>query len=90
MHGDPAQMIDVKSTIEDGIFLLSVSNGGAPISPEKIDKLFSPFWRNESNKQTGGLGLGLFIASQITSAHNGTLTVRSDESKTVFTFQATL
>ena len=90
VHGDPAQMIDVKSTIEDGIFLLSVSNGGAPISPEKIDKLFSPFWRNESNKQTGGLGLGLFIASQITAAHNGTLTVRSDESKTVFTFQATL
>ena len=90
VHGDPAQMIDVKSTIEDGIFSLSVSNGGEPITPEKIDKLFKPFWQNESNKKTGGLGLGLFIASQITSAHNGTLKVSSNESKTVFTFQATL
>ncbi|WJG08874.1 GAF domain-containing sensor histidine kinase [Aliiglaciecola sp. LCG003] len=90
VHGDPQQIVEVKSTIEHGIFSLSVSNGGAPISPETIDKLFQPFWRNESNKQTGGLGLGLFIASQITAAHNGTLTVNSDESRTVFTFQATL
>lgn len=90
VHGDPVQIIDVKSTIESGVFLLSVSNGGAPISPETIDKLFQPFWQNESNKQTGGLGLGLFIASQITLAHNGTLTVSSNESRTDFTFQATL
>lgn len=90
VHGDPLQIIDVKSTIEHGIFSLSVTNGGAPISLEKIDKLFHPFWRNESDKQTGGLGLGLFIASQITSAHNGTLTVCSNESRTIFTFQATL
>lgn len=90
VHGDPLQIIDIKSTIEQGIFSLSVSNGGAQISPETIDKLFQPFWRNESKKQTGGLGLGLFIASQITLAHNGTLTVSSNESRTDFTFQATL
>ncbi|MBU2879267.1 MULTISPECIES: GAF domain-containing sensor histidine kinase [Aliiglaciecola] len=90
VHGDPTQIIEVKSIIENGIFSLSVSNGGAPINPETIDKLFQPFWRNESNKQTGGLGLGLFIASQITSAHNGTLAVSSNKSRTVFTFQATL
>lgn len=90
VHGDPQQAIDVKSTIENGTLSLSVSNGGLPIPPEVIDKLFQPFWRNESNKQTGGLGLGLFIASQITFAHNGSLKVSSTEGRTIFTFQAKL
>ncbi|ABG42085.1 GAF sensor signal transduction histidine kinase [Paraglaciecola sp. T6c] len=90
VHGDPQQAIEVTSQIESGLFSLSVSNGGEPIKPEVIDKLFQPFWRNESNKQTGGLGLGLFIASQITSAHDGTLSVCSDDSRTTFTFQATI
>ncbi|MDP5029407.1 MAG: GAF domain-containing sensor histidine kinase [Paraglaciecola sp.] len=90
VHGDPAQIIEVTSTIIEGVFSLSVSNGGSPISPETVDKLFQPFWRNESNKKTGGLGLGLFIASQITLSHNGSLTVSSNESRTVFTFQASL
>ena len=90
VHGDPQQAIEVNASIENGVFALSVTNGGEPIRPEVVDKLFQPFWRNESNKQTGGLGLGLFIASQITSAHDGSLTVSSDENRTIFTFQATL
>lgn len=90
VHGDPLQIVDVKSTIEHGIFSLSVSNGGEPINPQTKDKLFQPFWQNESDKKTGGLGLGLFISSQIASAHNGQLTVSSNESQTVFTFKATL
>lgn len=90
VHGDPQQAIEVNASIENGVFVLSVTNGGEPIRPEMVDKLFQPFWRNESNKQTGGLGLGLFIASQITSAHDGTLAVCSNDSRTIFTFQATL
>ena len=90
VHGDPQQAIEVNASIENGVFALNVTNGGEPIRPEVVDKLFQPFWRNESNKQTGGLGLGLFIASQITSAHDGSLTVSSDENRTIFTFQATL
>ena len=90
VHGDPQQAIEVNASIENGVFALSATNGGDPIRPEVVDKLFQPFWRNESNKQTGGLGLGLFIASQITSAHDGTLAVCSNDSRTIFTFQAAL
>ncbi|QHJ13085.1 Bacteriophytochrome [Paraglaciecola mesophila] len=90
VHGDPQQAIEVNASIENSVFALSVSNGGEQIKPEVIDKLFQPFWRNENNKQSGGLGLGLFIASQITSAHEGSLTVSSNENRTIFTFQATL
>ncbi|ALM92821.1 MULTISPECIES: GAF domain-containing sensor histidine kinase [Alteromonas] len=90
VHGDAAQPIKVMANIEEETLTLSVSNGGTPISADVIDKLFHPFWRNENNKQTGGLGLGLFIASQIAEAHKGSLMVHSDENETVFSFKAAL
>lgn len=33
-----------------------------------------------------GLGLGLYIASEIAHAHGGTISVTSDEAETRFTF----
>jgi signal transduction histidine kinase len=90
VHGDAAQPIKVMANIEEETLTLSVSNGGTPISADVIDKLFHPFWRNENNKKTGGLGLGLFIASQIAEAHKGSLMVHSDENETVFSFKAAL
>ena len=67
-------------------FTLSVANGGAPIPPEKIAKLFLPFSRGEMSPNAEGLGLGLYIASEIASAHGGSLTVSSDATETKFTF----
>jgi signal transduction histidine kinase len=90
VHGDSAQPIKVIASIEQETLTVSVSNGGTPISADVIDKLFHPFWRNENNKKTGGLGLGLFIASQIAEAHKGSLMVHSDENETVFSFKAVL
>ena len=90
VHGDAAQPIKVMANIEEETLTLSVSNGGTPISADVIDKLFHPFWRNENNKKTGGLGLGLFIASQIAEAHKGSLMVHSDENETVFSFKTAL
>ncbi len=39
--------------------------------------LFEPFTRSQAGQRGEGLGLGLYIASQITSAHNGALSVES-------------
>jgi signal transduction histidine kinase len=47
--------------------------------------LFEPFSRSEAGHRKEGLGLGLYIAAQIATAHNGTLSVTSDaESGTHF------
>jgi signal transduction histidine kinase len=47
--------------------------------------LFQPFTRSEAGQRGEGLGLGLYIASQITAAHNGALIVTSTlESGTCF------
>ncbi len=65
---------------------ISVRNSGTPI-PETIRAhLFEPFVRELEQTSQEGLGLGLFICSEIARAHGGKLEVKSDEDETVFTF----
>ena len=61
------------------------SNGGSPIPPAALDKLFQPFFRGHDRVRQG-LGLGLHIASEIAQAHAGTLIARSDQLATTFVF----
>lgn len=87
-HGDPAQPISVSATCENGQLLLAVSNHGTPIAPATIERLFHPFWRgNDAVPGAAGLGLGLYIASQIARSHNGELSVVSTDAATVFSFR---
>ena len=71
---------------EDGIFELWVANAGEPIPEPAMDKLFEPFFRVDVRDSEQGLGLGLYIASQIAQAHGGWLTVTSNSDETRFTF----
>ncbi|KFL31138.1 histidine kinase [Devosia riboflavina] len=85
-HGAQDQPIVVEAAITDGRLLLSVANGGRPIPAEALDRLFQPFQRGEGEKRFHGLGLGLYIASQIAAAHGGAIEVSSDARETRFTF----
>jgi signal transduction histidine kinase len=87
VHGDVTRPIRVNGNIVDSSVVICVSNHGDAISPDAISRLFQPFWRQQNHRDTGGLGLGLFIASQIASAHNGTLTVKSDDLITEFSLK---
>jgi len=64
-------------TVDAGALAISVSNDGAPIAPQDLEKVFEPYWRPASSQPGGGLGLGLYICSQIVKAHGGTLSVGS-------------
>ena len=81
--GDTA--VSVSAANRDGQFVLSVANGGAAIPEEAMRHLFEPYFRASPDAAKQGLGLGLFISSQIARAHNGTLTVTSDGGRTCFT-----
>lgn len=85
-HGSADRPIVVKATVADGNFLLSVANGGEPIGQAALDRLFLPFYRGEVRPSMQGLGLGLYIASQIAQAHGGRIDVTSNELETKFTF----
>jgi phosphoserine phosphatase RsbU/P len=85
-HGASNEPVRVRAETGEGLFKLSVSNGGEPIPEAAIPKLFEPFFRGEVRASRQGLGLGLHIASQIAKAHDGVLTVTSTDEETKFTF----
>lgn len=85
-HGDAAQPILVDAKAAGGTFAISVANAGEAIPPATMERLFQPFYRGEGRSSLQGLGLGLYIASQIARAHAGALSVVSDADRTVFTF----
>jgi signal transduction histidine kinase len=77
VHGDKRRAIRVDGRIDEGAIVLSVTNFGTPIDPATQGMLFQPFYRPESATPRPGLGLGLYIASEIARAHGGTLSVCS-------------
>jgi signal transduction histidine kinase len=85
-HGSEDRPIVVDAKVADGNFALSVENGGEPIPQVALDRLFQPFYRGEVRPSMQGLGLGLYIASQIAEAHGGHIDVASDLNGTKFTF----
>ncbi len=85
-HGAHDKPITVSAKTQDHIFQLTVANGGRPIPPELMAVLFQPFTREKARPSQNGLGLGLYIASEIAKAHGGTLTVKSSDEETRFVF----
>jgi PAS domain S-box-containing protein len=56
---------------------LQIDDAGMGMSGDVLERLFRPFERGVSAGHYGGLGLGLYITSQIVRAHQGTIAVRS-------------
>jgi PAS domain S-box-containing protein len=90
MHGEGP--ITVTSHREQERVVTGVHNQGPPIPDVLVPTLFEPFTRAEQDipgyhRRHEGLGLGLYIASEIVHAHAGTLTVSSLAGEgTTFTF----
>jgi signal transduction histidine kinase len=60
---------------------LTIHNEGDPIALDAQSILFQQFRRTISAQEQTGWGLGLFLAKNITEAHQGTLGVESAEGK---------
>lgn len=84
-HGAETAPTRVVARTEGGVFTLSVANAGDPIPAETLPRLFQPFSRAVEGPAAQGLGLGLYIASEIAKAHDGRLEAVSDASETRFT-----
>jgi signal transduction histidine kinase len=84
-HGAADFPVQVKAHSEKGKFSLSVINAGEAIPAAIMEKLFQPFSRGEVKPGQQGLGLGLYIASEIARAHQGTIEVASTAAQTRFT-----
>ena len=86
-HGEAESPIWVRAHCDASGCEISVTNRGKTIPPENVEQLFHPFARGKTRAPAEGLGLGLYIASEIAGAHDGTLAVTSADGETRFTFR---
>ena len=89
-HGEQGGTVKVGATTENNDFELWVSNAGKPIPAETLEKLYQPFFRGGISPNKKGLGLGLYIASEIAKAHGGVLSASSNANEVRFTFRMPL
>jgi sigma-B regulation protein RsbU (phosphoserine phosphatase) len=89
-HGAAEGEVRLQAVTVDGALELWVANGGAPIPERAMALLFQPFSRADNDPSKQGLGLGLYIASEVAKAHGGTLTVHSTYEETRFTLRIPL
>ncbi|WOI53809.1 GAF domain-containing sensor histidine kinase [Parvularcula sp. LCG005] len=83
-HGATDEPIIISARTDSAGLMLSVCNGGDEIDEVTRKTLFHPFFRGRHDRPRDGLGLGLYITSEIVSAHNGALTVSSSPEQTCF------
>ncbi|AZU61637.1 sensor histidine kinase [Neobacillus mesonae] len=71
----------ISSYKEKGFIKLKVKDTGIGIPKSELTKIFDRFYRVEHSRarMTGGTGLGLYVVKQIVKAHEGEITVESQE-----------
>lgn len=89
-HGDRKSPISVSLECADEHVVFSVLNQGPPMPKDVLQTIFQPLQRYADHGEagqpvSGGLGLGLHIASEIVEAHKGQIEVESDSAGTRFT-----
>lgn len=86
-HGDQEKPVRVIARSDQDSFVIDVVNSGEPIAADRLATLFAPFTERPTGSSHDGLGLGLFIAGEIASAHGGRIDVNSSREETRFTLR---
>jgi signal transduction histidine kinase len=91
-HGDDGTAVTVETRGDDREIAISVHNQGPVIPPDQLNGIFSPMKPRDPDRHavavgpSGNLGLGLYIAERIVSAHRGRIDVQSSDAEgTTFT-----
>jgi signal transduction histidine kinase len=76
-HNSPHGWVTVRTAVDAGTPVLTVSNSGALIERDQLASLIQPFQRLGTDRTAhgDGHGLGLSIVNAIATAHEATLTV---------------
>ena len=90
-YGAQGGTIHLRLQKTDRQAILTVSNPGEPIPPEKLGRLFERFYRaDDSRGEQSGFGLGLSIAQTIAQEHKASLKAESDAESTRFIYTMAL
>ncbi|WDZ94236.1 GAF domain-containing protein [Herbaspirillum sp. WKF16] len=89
-HGEINKPSTIIAFRRDDVLTISVSNHGAPIPEQVRGNLFKPYKKESLGNQRNsrGLGLGLYIVSEIVNGHGGRIAVDCEDG--IITFTVTL
>ncbi len=77
-------IVSIRTLCQDGQVQVIIADNGPGIPPERLEKIFQPFFTTK--KRGKGTGLGLAFVRRILEAHRGRISVESTVGKgTVFT-----
>lgn len=76
-YSDKGDTVSVEAYEQNNDICISVSDTGIGISKEDLPKVKTKFFK--ANQTRRGSGIGLAVADEIISRHNGTLVVNSEE-----------
>ena len=85
-HGQDPIVVRAEEGPDGQSVVTRVTNAGAPIPEPVLQSMFDPLAHLTAPKE-GHLGLGLYIVSQIATAHGGTIDVDSSDAGTAFTIR---
>jgi signal transduction histidine kinase len=87
-YGAPDAPVRVGVAGHEADLRFEVRNSGPAIERSTLDQMFDPLKRDPQRAgrydEGSSLGLGLYIAREIATAHGGEIEARSDETETVF------
>jgi signal transduction histidine kinase len=83
-YGDASSEIIVSAVQASEFIQISVINQGEVIPPDHLERIYEPFYRENSRrvKEIGSRGLGLSICKAIVEEHQGTIQIRSENLET--------
>lgn len=85
-HGSDDSPVTLSLRGEGSNVVIEVHNGGTPITPGELPRLFDPLVRGSSaehprRNRPGSIGMGLYIAREVAKSHNGRIDVTSNASE---------
>ena len=88
----PGSTVRIIGQQEADTVVLTFTNEGRTIPAEKLERIFDQFFRLDSSRatRTGGAGLGLAIAKEISALHGGTIRAASADNRITFTVRLPL
>lgn len=76
-HNPPGVTITLDAQVEQEMVRFTLHDDGVGMSQETCDRLFQRYVRGPKSRHSTGIGLGLYLARQIITAHGGQVGVTS-------------
>jgi signal transduction histidine kinase len=69
--------VQLTISVTDSELVMSVADQGPGLSKDQAEHIGEPFYRSDASRtrESGGTGLGLYLATLVANAHGGSLTL---------------